>query len=340
MMCIIIKASLASIMVSIDSCTNPMSTSIRRTGALICPISLRLGQICASEASFYLAMWHTASFKILPLPTACSTFNPVASFVSAVTLHWDCPPSLLKALAASHPDCEVWLQSYYKEKHDIESLDTYCKITLGKYCAHWEKGSPKAIPTMCVLTIKKNKNLLPLQAKSCIIVLENHEDRIWSKLDRFALVLRGDLSITLSVLWWKNGTRFVRAIARMPFVRASCLQTKLRLCVPQLGTRKLTPSNIGSYRRLSTAFFVAHVIGTTRLTGLSNLLALNPLSRTPASSSVFSKTLISYECAIICSTFSWAIRLQLRLLLGRSCSRGPLLPSPQCPLQSHFYGHS
>jgi hypothetical protein len=207
------------------------------------------------------------SFLQDPSSPNSSTFNPVASFVSAVTLHWDCPPSLLKALATSHPDCEVWLQSYYKEKRGIESLDTYCKITLGKYCALWEKGSPKAIPTMCVLTIKKDKNLFPLQAKSCIVVLENHEDRIWSKLDRFALVLHGDLSITLSVLRWKNGTRFVRAIARMPFIRASCLQTKLGLCVPQPGNWKLNPTNIGSYRRLSTAFFVAHVIGTTRLTG-------------------------------------------------------------------------
>jgi hypothetical protein len=97
----------------------------------------------------------------LSSPT-CSTFNPVASFVSAMNLHRDCPPSLHKALAASHPDCEVWLQSNYKEKCGIESLASYQKITLGKYCALWEKGAPKAIPTMCVLTIKKDENLLPL----------------------------------------------------------------------------------------------------------------------------------------------------------------------------------
>jgi hypothetical protein len=61
-----------------------------------------------------------------------STFNPVASFVSAVNLHWDYPPSLIKALAEPHPDCGVWLQSYYEEKQGIESLETYRKITLGK----------------------------------------------------------------------------------------------------------------------------------------------------------------------------------------------------------------
>jgi hypothetical protein len=45
---------------------------------------------------------------------------------------------------------------------------------------------------MCILTIKKDKNLLLLQAKSCIVVLGNDEDRIWSKSDWFAPVLHGD----------------------------------------------------------------------------------------------------------------------------------------------------
>jgi hypothetical protein len=81
------------------------------------------------------------------------TFDPVASFVSTINLHLECPPSLLKALANSHPDREVWLRSFFKEKRGIQSLNTYRKITLGKYCALHEKGAPKAILTMCVLTV-------------------------------------------------------------------------------------------------------------------------------------------------------------------------------------------
>jgi hypothetical protein len=118
-----------------------------------------------------------------------STFDPVASIFSAINLHWDCPPSLLQALAISHPDRKLWLQSYYKEKGGIESLGTFKCLTLGKYCALREKGTPKAIPTMCVLTIKKDKHLMPLCAKSRIVVLGNRECRDWSKSDRFAPVL-------------------------------------------------------------------------------------------------------------------------------------------------------
>jgi hypothetical protein len=92
-------------------------------------------------------------------------FDRATSFVSAVNLHHECPPTLLRALADSHADCKVWLQSYYEEKQGIKSLGTFKKITLGEYRAFFEKGVPKAIPTTCVLTIKKDENLLPLQAK-------------------------------------------------------------------------------------------------------------------------------------------------------------------------------
>ncbi len=43
-----------------------------------------------------------------------------------------------------------------------------------------------------VLTIKKYGYLLPIHAKSQIIVLGNHEDWVWSKSDQFAPVLRSD----------------------------------------------------------------------------------------------------------------------------------------------------
>ncbi len=126
---------------------------------------------------------------VSPLPLA---FDLVASFVSALNLHCECPPTLLKALADTHPDHEVWLQSYKKEKGGLQSLSTYRKITLGEYCALHKKGTPQAIPTMCILMLKRNKNLLPQHAKSWIVVLGNHKDRRWTKLEKFSLVLCGD----------------------------------------------------------------------------------------------------------------------------------------------------
>jgi hypothetical protein len=132
-----------------------------------------------------------SSSPSIPLAStsAWSTFDPVANNVSAINLHWDCPPSLLQALVTSHPDREVWLQSYYKERKGIESLNTFKRPTLGKYQALCEKGAPKTILTMCVLTIKKDKQLMPLWAKSWIVVLGNRDSREWSKSNQFAPVL-------------------------------------------------------------------------------------------------------------------------------------------------------
>jgi hypothetical protein len=125
----------------------------------------------------------------LVLGSSPSTFDLGASIVSAINLHRDFPPSLLQALAMSHPDRQVWLQSYYKEKGSIESLGTFKCLTLGEYHAQQEKGTPKAIPMMCILTIKNNEQLMPLQAKSWIVVLGNRECHDWSKSNWFAPVL-------------------------------------------------------------------------------------------------------------------------------------------------------
>ena len=79
------------------------------------------------------------------------------------------------------------------EKSGIEEdMGMFWKTSLGEYRALCEKGALKAIPMMCVLTIKKDEQLTPLRAKSRIVVLGNRETRDWSKSDRFAPVLRFD----------------------------------------------------------------------------------------------------------------------------------------------------
>lgn len=79
-----------------------------------------------------------------------------------------------------------------QEKNGIESMGTFERLTLGQYRALVEKGAPRAIPSMCVLTVKRDENMLPIRAKSRIVVLGNHEERNWSKSDSFAPVLRQD----------------------------------------------------------------------------------------------------------------------------------------------------
>jgi hypothetical protein len=180
--------------------------------------------------------------SFLHVPSSPSTFDTVASFVSAINLHWDCPPSLLKALATAHPDCDVWLQSYNDEIRGIESLATYRKITLGEYRDLQEKSAPKAIPTIRVLIIKKDENLLPLRAKSCIIVLGNHEDQIWSKLDRFAPVLRGNsLCFLVSLAIMKRHT-LCQGDCKNAFCQGILLPEEITIIRPLAGDPDADPN--------------------------------------------------------------------------------------------------
>jgi hypothetical protein len=82
------------------------------------------------------------------------------------------------------------MRSFWEEKDSIISTDTYDTITLAQYCAL--QGALQAIFTMCVHKIKSDKMMNPHHAKSCILILGNHKDRIWSKSDKYAPVLCPD----------------------------------------------------------------------------------------------------------------------------------------------------
>jgi hypothetical protein len=90
--------------------------------------------------------WHELCTEGLLLPGHVSTtflqslqhpvgLDPAANFVSATNLVRECPRSLLTALSDNHPDQKTWLESYFKEKRAIESLDTYKQLTLAEYCS-------------------------------------------------------------------------------------------------------------------------------------------------------------------------------------------------------------
>eukprot|EP00956_Cyclotella_meneghiniana_P020999 scaffold37679_cov76-Cyclotella_meneghiniana.AAC.13 len=116
---------------------------------------------------------------------------PSAKHVSAANLLNPCPPSLAKALHPSNPDREVWLASYMEEKGGLESLNVYEKINKKTYLALRRSGRiGKALPSMCVLVIKHDKDGNPVRAKSRIVVLGNHEDRIYDKSEKYAPVLK------------------------------------------------------------------------------------------------------------------------------------------------------
>ena len=68
--------------------------------------------------------------------------------------------------------------------------EVYDNISKNQYLALRRAGKiPKAIPSMCVLVVKNDKDGKKLYAKSRIVVLGNFEDRLYQKSQHYAPVL-------------------------------------------------------------------------------------------------------------------------------------------------------
>ena len=85
----------------------------------------------------------------------------------------------------------MWRESYLEEKNGLRDCGTYVEISYQEYprLCRLPNSVPKAIPTMCVLTVKRDENLNPDRPKSRIVVLGNLEGRSWEKSEKYAPVL-------------------------------------------------------------------------------------------------------------------------------------------------------
>eukprot|EP00804_Cyclotella_cryptica_P002399 CCRYP_004096-RA/>CCRYP_004096-RA protein AED:0.22 eAED:0.22 QI:0/0/0/1/0/0/3/0/917 len=78
-----------------------------------------------------------------------------------------------------------------RRKRKGERLDVFERITKKQYLLLKRSGCiGKALPSMCVLVIKPDKDGYPVRAKSRIVVLGNFEDHYYSKSQRYAPVLK------------------------------------------------------------------------------------------------------------------------------------------------------
>ena len=188
-----------------------------------------------------LPTWNTQGYSKHGLVPSSTPFDPSGSFVSASHisakgLKSDCPKSLKEALSEDNVDRDIWLQSYYEEKRALVDNHTYVTLTLEQYRElRRTKNAPKAIPTMCVQTVKKDENLLPERAKSRIVVLGNLEDRYWSKSERYAPVLQYSSLRLLTSMAVEKTRRLKQGDYKNAFVQATLPDDELTIVRPPLG---------------------------------------------------------------------------------------------------------
>ena len=188
-----------------------------------------------------LPSWSFREYSKLGLTPSSNPFDQhgqliSANHVSARNLKKPCPKSLRQALEKDSVDRDIWLKSYHEEKGSLVDNKTFVKLTLQQYKdLRLKKGAPKAIPTMCVLTVKTDENLAPDRAKSRIVVLGNLEDRYWAKCDRYAPVLQYSSLRLLTSMSVEKRRRLKQGDFKNAFVQATLPDDELTIVRPPLG---------------------------------------------------------------------------------------------------------
>jgi hypothetical protein len=132
-------------------------------------------------------------------------------------------------MRADNPDQQIWIDSYLEEAGGLKEQNPYSALTRKKYTDKY--SHIQIIPSMSVQTIKRDKIGDLLRAKTRVVALGNHEERVWSKSDKCAPVLQGESSRLMTSMDDKRS----KATATMRFVNPFYLRNKPSSSAPQKG---------------------------------------------------------------------------------------------------------
>ncbi len=159
-----------------------------------------------------------------------------ASHISVVGLSSVHPPgSLKRALDPSHPDHNIWFESYKEEFDGLTANSTFEILTEAQYFYLCKAIGCVAIPSMCVFTIKKDSRGHPVRAKSRIVLLGNKDPTEWTKADCYAPVVSLPVVRLLTALAVKNKCTLKQGDCKNAFVQADLPPVEATIVRPPVG---------------------------------------------------------------------------------------------------------
>ena len=174
-----------------------------------------------------------------------------ASHVSAAHLQGEHPRYLAQGVHPSHPDHQIWIQSYSEEYESIRP--NFEIMTKSQYLA-WLKDHPNqpALPTVCPLTVKTDSMGNPDRAKSRICVMGNFETRQWTPGERYAPVIPAPIVRLLTSLAIRHGTTLKQGDCKNAFTQADLPEDEAYVLTPPPGCPFSPP---GTYWRLTKSLY-------------------------------------------------------------------------------------
>ena len=185
---------------------------------------------------------------LVPGWQSSSSFLGHAFHVSAATCRHSTPGTLRKALAGDYADRPIWLDSYSEEYDALRLENVFDILTHAEYEALHNKGG-KPIPTMCVLTIKKDAFGVPDCAKICIVVLGNLETTAWTKGDCFAPVVAQSAVRLLASMAVENKCQLKQADAKNAFCQPTLPPEEVVIVRPPHGCPISQPNTYWRLRK-------------------------------------------------------------------------------------------
>jgi hypothetical protein len=190
--------------------------------------------------------WHTKA------KSACLRVGS-ASHVSASGLLSPFPPgSLQKALKLTGGDFQIWSDSYKEEFFGLKDNECFEIISEEEYQRIYRSTGKRAIPSMCVFTVKKDSSGRPLRAKSCIVVLSNKDPTEWTKADCFAPVVSLPVVRMLTALAVQQKRTLKQADCKLAFIQATLPPEEITVVKPPAGCPL---SGSGTYWRLKRSMY-------------------------------------------------------------------------------------
>jgi len=109
------------------------------------------------------------------------------------------------------------MASYQEEYNGFSSTDTFDVISEEEYHQLRSIHGVTAIPLMCIFTVK-HTNGIPTCAKSCIVVLGNLDQHIWSKSDCISPVVSIPMIRLLTALAVQNNRTLKQGDCKFAFI--------------------------------------------------------------------------------------------------------------------------
>jgi hypothetical protein len=176
-----------------------------------------------------------------------------AGHISAAGLSTPIPPgSLNKAMRLHGNDLKIWQESYREEFDGLHKNDCFEIISEEEYQSILRSTGKRAIPSMCIFTVKKDSIGRPCRAKSRIVVLGNKDPREWTKADCFAPVVSLPVVRMLTALAVQHKRTLKQGDCKLAFVQATLPPEELTVVKPPVGCPHSGP---GTYWRLKKSLY-------------------------------------------------------------------------------------